>query len=251
MGGGMRGGGGMGGGMRGGGGMGGGMRGGMGGMGGGFRGGNWGGGFRGGNWGGGFRGGSFGFRGNGFRGFGFRGFGFRGSGFGWGGWGWPWWGWGYPVGFGYGASYWPGYGGYYGDPYGSYPSYDPYAGGYDPYAGGYANQGNNPNVTVVYPQAPTPPTTVIQAAPAYDEYGQAMNTGAVGANSASSSSPIYLIAMRNGAIEAAASYWIEGGTLHYVTLQHQEKQVLVSGIDRTLTSQLNRDRHIMLILPAQ
>lgn len=234
--------------------MGGGFRG--GGMGGGFRGGGMGGGFRGGGGfgGGGFRGGGgFGFnrgfnRGFGFNRFGFNRFGFNRFGF-WPYWnvGWasPWWGWGA------GWSYWPGYSSYcdptfddcgYGAGYGYAPGYDPNAYAYNP-----------GNVTVVYPQtmaaAPMPGYSDV-AHPVihtYDQYGQETHTTANGAPS----SPIYLIAMKGGVIRAADSYWVQNGRLHYVTLQHQEETVPLSSIDRTLTNQLNRERHVNLNLGTQ
>lgn len=198
--------------------------------GGGFRGGGGfgGGGFRGGGgFGGGFRGG-FGGYGGFNRGFGY-GYGRYG---GWGGWGYPYWGWG--LG-------WPyyDYGGY---PYG-------YDSGYGYYPDGYAYN-STPNVTVVYPQtaAADPPPAYAQSGRAvirsYDQYGQETHTSADGATA----SPIYLIAMKDGVIRAASSYSVEGGTLHYVTLQHQEQTVPISSIDRTLTNQLNRERRVNLNL---
>jgi hypothetical protein len=54
--------------------------------------------------------------------------------------------------------------------------------------------------------------------------------------------------MRDGSIRAAASYWLQNGTLHYVTLQREEKSVPLSQIDRQLTNQLNRERHVNLNL---
>ncbi len=82
----------------------------------------------------------------------------------------------------------------------------------------------------------------------YDEYGQ---EAAAASGSAATSSPIYLIAQRDGAIQAAASYWMAGQTLHYVTLDRQEKQVALGSIDRALTQQLNRERRVSISLPPQ
>jgi len=62
--------------------------------------------------------------------------------------------------------------------------------------------------------------------------------------------PTNPISLKSGVIEAAASYWVNGYTLHYVSLQHEEKQTPVESIDRTLTNQLNRERHVTLNLPA-
>ncbi len=238
--------------QRGGGGRGGGGFGGGGFHGGGMGGGFGGGGFRGGGFGGGgFRGGGFGgggFRGgfgNGFRG----GFGFNrfGNGFGWGfpGWGWGGgWGlgWGFPYG-GYGydscwdyASCYGGYGGY-GDP----PSY-----GYNGYtAPAYSGSG----VTVISVPQPAAPTYVDRASPVtreYDQYGQEVHPSSGGSESAS---PVYLIAFTNHNIRAAQAYWVDGQVLHYVTLQHEEREIPLADVDRKLSLQLNYERHITFQLP--
>ncbi|MGB7760021.1 MAG: hypothetical protein WBL61_09340 [Bryobacteraceae bacterium] len=185
----------------------------------------------------------YGYGGYGYRGYGYRGYGYRGG-------YWPFYGWGYPW-FGFGYSYWPGY--YYG--YGDYYPYnyyypdtysDPsYAYSPDPMAT-YAPAQGDP-----YGQTARPGTYSAAAHPvthAYDEYGQ--ETAATG-GSPTNSSPIYLLAQKDGEIQAAASYWIAGQTLHYVTLDRQEKQVALSSIDRALTQQLNRERRVSITLPAQ
>ena len=238
-----------GGGGRGGGGMGGGgFRGGMGG--GGFRGGMGGGGFRGGMgggaWGGGgFRGGKgFGFRGGGFnRGF-FRGFnrGFNSIFFN-----------GFYSPYGYSYPFIGGYGGYwpydsYGSYYDSYPSSYPYASDY-----GYPASNSSPNVTVIYPpqtQTATTPLYVERARPElreYDEYGQEVRPPAPATSTPAS--PIYLFAFKDHVIRAAAAYWVDGRTLHYVTTDHEERQVPLSDLDRALTLQLNHERRVTVQLP--
>jgi len=193
---------------------------------------------------GGFRGGigfSNGYRGGyggygygryGYGGYGYRGYGYRGY---YGGY-WPYgWGlgWGYPWGYGF----WPDYYDYYSYPY----AYDP---------NGYGYQSYDPNVTVVYPppQQAAPATyseTARSVTHSYDQYGQEVQPAGN-----TTSSPVYLIALKSGVIEAAASYWVNGDTLHYVSLQHEEKQTPVESIDRALTNQLNRERHVTLNLPA-
>ena len=203
----------------------------------------------------GFHGGSYGAARGGVIGSGFRGGvgygGFRGYGYGYRGYGgyWPYYGWGYPW-FGFGYSYWPGY---------SYGYYN-----YDPYDYYYPDTYNDP----VYSYAPAPPVTYAPArgdpysqaiasgtysaahpvTHTYDEYGQET---AAAPGSATNSSPIYLIARKDGEIQAAASYWVDGPTLHYVTRDREEKQVALSSIDRALTQQLNRERHVSITLPPQ
>jgi hypothetical protein len=172
---------------------------------------------------GGYRGGYGGYRSGGY-GYG-RGF-YRGYGV-YGGWGWP----GY-LGWGY-DPYW----GYWDDPYAYAPSYS------------YPYEYNiSPNVSVIYPAAPqTQPVYSAPAQPAmrtYDQYGQEVQPGP-----APTGSPIYLIATKDQAIRAAASYWVDGRTLHYVTLQHEEKQIPLDSVDRSLTMQLNRERRVAFQLP--
>jgi hypothetical protein len=227
--------------------------------GGGFRGGGMGGGgFRGGGMGGGgFRGGGGfvgggGFRGGGFVGGGFRGgfrggFGFRGfrnpvlvggfwPGWGWGGWGWGggWGGWGYPYSVDYGY-----------DPYAySYPS-SAYPASYPAYSAGYPAQPAN-NVTVVYPpqQSAQTPTLVVRE---YDQFGQEVlraPAGPVTGGNVPSGSPVYLLAFKDHSIRAAAAYWVNGVTLHYVTLDRQQVQVPLDSIDQNLSLQLNHERHV-------
>jgi hypothetical protein len=158
---------------------------------------------------------------------------FRGNSFlggwsgGWGGWGWGGWGLGWGVG-NYGCPY-----SYPCSSYVEYPylSAAPVSYAYQPSAA--------PAVTVVYP-----PAVVERATPVireYDESGQETR--------ASASSPIYLFAFADQAIRAASSYWVEGRTLHYVTLQREEKQAPLDSLDRALTLQLNRERRVTIQLP--
>ena len=216
-----------------------------GGMGGGFHGGGGfgGGGFRGGGFGGGgFRGGF----GNGFRGgFGYNRFGYGlGYGYGYPSWGGGWGiGWGYPyLGYGY-DSCWDyascyGYGGY-ADPGYAYNGYTAPAPAYS----------SSPGVTVISVPQPAAPAYVDHASPVtreYDQYGQEVQPSG---GSAAAASPVYLIAFTDHNIRAAQAYWVDGHVLHYVTLQHEERQIPLTDVDRKLTLQLNHERHVNLQLP--
>ncbi len=163
------------------------------------------------------------------------------------------------LGFGYGSGLY-GWGlGFWGSPYYGYWD-DPYAYNYDPYLSMYPTYSApleyspSPNVTVIYPAAPGasqaysgPAEPVMRT---YDGSGQETNAeGAPPPAPMRSGSPIYLIAGKDQIIHAAASYWIVGNTLHYVTLQHEEKQMPLDSVDRALTVQLNRERRVPFQLP--
>lgn len=191
----------------------------------------------GGHLGGGFHGGG-GYRGGGFRaGGGFHG-GYHGYGH-WGGYGYHGYGhWGYP---GFYGGFWPYVGigywfGYYGYPYSAYPYYA-YPSSYAyPYPYAY-----RPGVTVIYPPVSAPPA--VSSIPS-NSTARASST-----QSGAGASPIYLIALDDRDIRAAESYWVEGSTLHYVTLRHQQQQIPLDRVDRPLTMQLNRERRISFQLP--
>jgi hypothetical protein len=198
------------------------------------------------------RGGGFGYGGYG-RGFGYGGYygglgyGRYGYGLGWG-WGWPGWGYGYPLsdyGYGYPYDY----------PYDSYGAY----GGYAAYPDGGSYQ-TSPNVVVINPQSNPGYANSVAAERAnpvmrqYDQYGQELQPPSgypSPAGSGADSSPVYLIAFSDHVIRAASAYWVDARTLHYVTLQHEEKQASLDTVDRGLSLQLNRERRVPFQLPAQ
>jgi hypothetical protein len=202
------------------------QRGGHGGGGGGMRGG---GGSHGIASGGGFRGGG-GFRSGGFRG-GFRGIGgyrgFRGY---------------------YGGFYYPGYYGYY-NPFlwDTGWDYGDYGYGYpDTYAApgpdyGYGNP--NPQVLVISNQTPPPPVFVQPPpAPAVWDSGPA-------AQASKYQDTLFLLAMNDGTIRAVLAYWVDGATVHYVTMDHEQKQTPLSSLDHGLSERLNRERNVTFRLP--
>jgi hypothetical protein len=145
--------------------------------------------------------------------------------------------------------------GYWPYSYDSYPYYDSGYANYD-----YPAYQTSPNVTVVYPnQAQSSGTNVYvdRANPVmreYDQYGQETHRSGSEPGSSSSAvaaSPIYLIAFQDHTIRAAGSYWVDGRTLHYVTLQHEERLAPLDTVDRSLSMQLNRERRVQFTLPAQ
>jgi hypothetical protein len=159
----------------------------------------------------------------------------RGYGYGYGYYG------GYYPYWGFGLGYWPSYS--YGDsyPYSYYPyNYYPY-----PYNYGVAGYQTSPNVTVVYPQTATASVaeTARPVLREYDEFGQEVRPASSGA------APVYLIAFNDRVIRAAQAYWVDGRTLHYVTLDRQEMTASLDSVDRTLSTQLNRERRVQFQLP--
>jgi hypothetical protein len=126
--------------------------------------------------------------------------------------------------------------------YDSYPYTNPYSYAYpSSYGAGYAYSA--PPVTVLSqnyygyqpaePPPPAPPPAVreyVQPAPPPEErkYEQ----------------PLYLVAFNDHTIRAVLAYWVEGATLHYVTMDHEQKQVPLASIDRALSERFNRERNI-------
>ena len=89
--------------------------------------------------------------------------------------------------------------------------------------------------------APPPPPP----APAIREY-----TGpATQAQAQQYQAPLYLIAFSDGMIRAVLAYWVDGATLHYVSMDHEQKQAPLSTVDRALSDRLNRERNVTFELP--
>jgi hypothetical protein len=206
--------------------------GGHGGGGGGMHGG--GGGSRGGFSGGGFRGGTA-FRGGGFRSGGFRG-GFRGLG-------------GFRGRYAYGGLYNPWlYGAYWNPFWSDYGDYGDYGYGYPDY--GYADNGAypsysspSPQVLIISNQTP-PPAQYAQPPPAPSVWNAGPSTQVQ-----KYEEPLFLLAMNDGTIRAVLAYWVDGATVHYVTMDHEQKQTPLGSLDRGLSVRLNRERNVTFQLP--
>jgi hypothetical protein len=59
----------------------------------------------------------------------------------------------------------------------------------------------------------------------------------------------YLIAFKDHSIIQALGYWMEGGALHYVSVEHTLNQVSMDLIDRDLSQRLNDERGVQFKLP--
>ena len=140
----------------------------------------------------------------------------------------------FAYGFGLGTGFW-GYPGFY--DYGFYNYGYPYNG--YPYATvaapAYAYPYYEPAPPVVVEQNYGPPPAVVR------EYSPSVEQ--------EYREPLYLIAFKDHRIQAAIAYWVEGNMLHYVTREHEQRQVSLDDIDRAFSEQLNRDRRVDFRLP--
>jgi hypothetical protein len=62
---------------------------------------------------------------------------------------------------------------------------------------------------------------------------------------------IYLLAFKDHNIVPALGFWMEGSTLHYVSVEHSMNQVSLDLIDRDLSQRLNDERGVEFKLPKQ
>jgi hypothetical protein len=54
----------------------------------------------------------------------------------------------------------------------------------------------------------------------------------------------YLIVYKDRSIHAALAYWVEGGTLHYVTTDNAHNQVSLDLVDTSASTKLNSDHNV-------
>jgi hypothetical protein len=167
----------------------------------------------------------------------------------------------YPMYGGYGMGY--GFDGFYGS---DYPSvHNPAPGTYDPIFGGY-----NPGPQYPEPsspeQAPAPPTVVINqnfqtdsVRPQFRDYsnvplpqpGAATPPAPPAPGALADDQPtIFLIAMQDHSIRPVIAYWVQGDTLHYVSVEGVLDQVSLALVNRDFSKQLNAERKVPFALPA-
>jgi len=136
-------------------------------------------------------------------------------------------------------------------------AYPVYVGGYG-YGYGYGGydtqavqpapaQSGQPNVIVIYPQAPPqpqmyyqpepPPQSRIVEVPSQQQPEQTEATH-------------YLLAFKDHSIYSAVAYWVDGDTIHYMVSGNMHKQAPVSSVDRELTARLNEGSGLEVKLPA-
>ena len=168
----------------------------------------------------------------------------------------------YPVFYGGGYGY--GYGGGYG--YGSDPN-AAYAPGYADQAPPVINSGESPSVVInqgFIPQQVNPQVREYNPNDSADQqtgmrlyqnnshpYADAAGNTATRPQIDNGDQPtIYLIAFKDHSIVQALGYWMEGSTLHYVSVEHSLNQASINLIDRDLSQRLNDERGLEFRLPA-
>ncbi|HLK21704.1 MAG TPA: hypothetical protein VKT81_22300 [Bryobacteraceae bacterium] len=134
--------------------------------------------------------------------------------------------------------------------YSGYGYYDPYWYSSAPdysdsgYGADYGYPAPQPPPVIVnqdYPTQPAPPAMV-------QEY-TAPGPPAPSANHQKYDTPLYLLAFHGGEIRAVLAYWVDGASLHYVTMEHAQKQVALASVDRALSERLNTERNVTFQLP--
>ncbi len=63
--------------------------------------------------------------------------------------------------------------------------------------------------------------------------------------------PLFFIGLTDNSVYTAVAYWVEDGTLNYITPQGRRNQVSLSLIDRETTARLNRGGKYQLHLPGE
>jgi len=126
-----------------------------------------------------------------------------------------------------------------------------YVGSYDPMAPVQAAppQQQQPNVIVIYPQAPSYPAYTYQPpAPVQSSMTELPSTETQAQDTGEATH--YLLAFKDHSIYSAVAYWVDGDTLHYFTSGNTHNQVSLSLVDRDLTKRLNEGSGLEVKLPA-
>lgn len=132
---------------------------------------------------------------------------------------------------------------------------------YPVFGGGYGTPDQTPNVTVVAP--PPQPAPEQQPVIINQYFGPDARPAEEGGPVQSYSAPtpprpapsedqaLFLVALRDSSVYTAIAYWVEDGTLNYVTPQGQHNQVSLALVDRDTTAKLNQGSKYQLHLPAK
>jgi hypothetical protein len=136
---------------------------------------------------------------------------------------------------------------------------------YPVFSAGYELPPEQPDVTVAPPPAPATPQQPVIINQYFGPKGEEQNepeeqsrppvqsytAPSVSRPAPSQDQPVFFIALRDNSVYTAVAYWIENGTLNYVTPQGQHNQVSLSLVDRATTDRLNQGSKYQLHLPEQ
>ena len=90
---------------------------------------------------------------------------------------------------------------------------------------------------------PTAPPEALPDSPAVQTYQAPV---APRPEPAEPSLPTFFIALKDGWVYTTSEYWVENGTLHYITAQGKHNQVSLGLVDRPTTERLNEGRDLRL-----
>ena len=62
---------------------------------------------------------------------------------------------------------------------------------------------------------------------------------------------MFLIALKDHTIFPAIAYWVEGDTLHYITMQGSKNSASLDLVDREFSKQINKERQVEFGLPSK
>ncbi len=122
------------------------------------------------------------------------------------------------------------------------PAEPPDPGGYPQYG---SAMGPPPAPTVIINQNFGPAAPPLPSPETVHVYGD--NRPA--ADNAAPDPQYYLIALKDHSIYSAVAYWVEDGTLHYITTPNIRNETSLNLVDMTLTTRLNQDRGVNVSLP--
>ncbi|HEX8984749.1 MAG TPA: hypothetical protein VF767_04935 [Bryobacteraceae bacterium] len=109
-------------------------------------------------------------------------------------------------------------------------------------------QQQTPNITIIMPPQPAQaPAGTAEAPPG----GVIHNYQAPSAErpEPSNDQVVFFIALKDSSVYTALAYWVEDGTLHYITSQGKHNQVSLDLVDRATSAKLNEGRKVEFRLP--
>ena len=143
--------------------------------------------------------------------------------------------------------------------YGNFRPHRPVYYAYPVYVGGYSDFSQvDSGYAAPPPPAPAAPTVIINQnfappappaeAPAPVETIHTYSAPAPAGNAAPEPQ-YYLIALKDHSVYSAVAYWVEDGTLNYITSPNVRNQTSLTLVDMPLTMRLNQDRGVSVSLP--